>query len=334
MNRPPLLYFASNGLGENLQASPAMRRLKLAHTLYVVAKMPVHLAIHPDCYDRMFAFTSYTINHMLGDLKLELAKHPQPVPYSHHLDAFPEIRSELEDLGFITPKGPRLAPADPCSASRVFWHRVVGKEHAYPRDQDGMMIAAYPDIQRDADYDVLVSTGSSEKMRRLLEHVAVAICNQLHAQGYRVCLHTAGGRPDTLRAKIGCALNRWSDGTMTQLKELVYGSRVIVSPDSGPVHLALAYGRKVLFLESREDARQVIDPLHNKQVTVYRMHDAPCLQNCSARRPKFDQWPKSPNRAGEKDYPHNLECGEADKVPCLLLPPDAIKTLCALPIFQ
>lgn len=321
--KPPLLYFCSNGLGENLQASPAMRALKREFYLIALCRSPVHLVIHPDCYNELIAFDSNnptkTLNHILARLAAANASKTtdlEPTPWTAHLDPNATIRDELVARGLIYEQRERKGPGYPCSASRCFYCKVTG---VIPHALEGsmMMTAAEPDSKRDGEYDILVSTGSAEKARRLPETQAVMLCNQLMQHGYKVCLQTAGGRPDNLHPRAGVALNRWNPGTMEQLKELVWGVRLVIGPDSGTNHLALAYGKKLIFLESREAFKHVVDPAYSDRCENV-LHPAPaCLENCAARRSDLDKWPVKDSRPASKEYPHNLECFNLPEVPCL-----------------
>lgn len=337
--KPPLVYFCSEGVGENLQASGAMRQLKRDHHLIVVCKQNPSNVLHPDCYSELVTFTGDNFPSAIVKLKKMLAEFGTPVPWTAHLDPYEFILEALQDKELIAEFLPRRAPPWPCSAALAFWGKTVrfidkkDSEHI-PGPDKLRMTARFPDNQRVGDYDFMVSMGSAESMRRLPESVAVGICNRLNRNGHRVVLHGAMARPVGLHSQVATAQNRWSDGSIHQLMDLMYGIRALVSPDSGPAHLALAYGKKVLFLESREHYNAVVDASHHEQAFLLRLPDPACDKACSARRPDFDTWPAAGSATAAPGYPFNLACSKFGNVPCLTFSPEQIEALCSLPIFK
>lgn len=191
-----------------------------------------------------------------------------------------------------------------------------------------LMSAAEPDLKREGDYDVLVCMGSGEKMRRLPEKVAIDLCNRLRRDGKRVALVTNKTRPDELHSKCGCCITRFGHaGTMEQLKELVWGVQTVISPDSGPVHLALAYGKRVVFLESREHARDVVDAVYDDKLHVVRMTAPKCDTRCHARREDVTAWPKESRSMVGPGYPAGLVCAGEATVPCLRFTPEQLEEI-------
>lgn len=312
MSKELIIYWASCGLGENLQASAAMRALKRTRHVLLVARDPIHRVIHEDCFDELFTFAQgdpKSTADVIHRLKCRTADEPHPVPWTAHLDAPKPIVEELERLGFTAELLPREFPKTPTSASRAFYGRVTGQD---AQGEDLRMIAAPPEEKRASDYDVLVSIGSAERMRRLPEAPLVAICNGLHRRGLRVVLHSHGAKPEGLHTKVGYARNGWSDGTIHQLKELVWGVKFVIGPDSGTNHLALAYGKKLVFLESREHVRGVVDAVYDDVCLPWRMDHPRCMMDCAARRKVFEEWPRLP-----EGYPFTIDCSKEENVPCL-----------------
>lgn len=305
------IYFLSCGLGENLQASSAMRHLKRTRHILLVAREPLDLVIHPDCYDEILTWRPGTEEDAAHRIKLKTASLDGPAPWTCHLDP-PAWCAELERGGFIVEQRHEF-PKVPRSAARAFWWRITGA----PVEGDLLMSAKEPERKMNGDYDVLVCLGSGEKMRRLPERIAVDLCNRLRMAGKRVGLVTHGNRPDKLHSKIGCVINRWNAGTLEQLKEVIWGVQTVVSPDSGPVHLALAYGKHVVFLESREHARDVVDAVYDDKLHVVRMTNPKCDLRCHARRPDVAAWPKEPASLMGKEYPMGLACNQEAETPCL-----------------
>ena len=326
MSKPSIVYFASNGLGENLQASPAMRKLRTKFHVLMVCRDPIHAVLDKECYDELFTWNQYNWEQTAYKLKVRIST-TDDVLWTGHLDCHEYfLNSDLMSGGFLK-EARREHHRGQTSASRAFWHRVVGAGgfgFGDPSAKELRMSAAPPDQHVRNDYDTLVSLGSGESIRRLHEPTAVAICNELNRRGRKVVLHTNSGRPSNLHSKVGCAMNRWNEGTISQLQSLLWGVDLMIGPDSGPVHLALAYGKKVIFMESREHIRNVIDAVHMPQATVWRDPKPACDQGCHARRPKFEEGKNcGPN------YPWCLACAEKRPVPCLSLAPGQVVEMLA-----
>lgn len=326
MTRPLIIYWGSNGIGECIQASPAMRWLKRTHHVLLVIREPLDAVVHPDCYDEIMTWRQDSWESAAHALKVRVASLDGPAPWTAHLDP-PAWCAELEAQGFVVEQRHEF-PKRPCSATEAFWFRVTN-ESWLPGRSEFTMSAKEPDLKREGDYDILVCIGSAERMRRLPERVAVDLCNRLQRDGKRVALVTHGNRPDGLHTKIGCVINRWNAGTLEQLKEVIWGVKTVISPDSGPVHLALAYGKRVVFLESREHARDVVDAVYDDQLHVVRMASPKCDTRCHARRENVAAWPSEPRSMVGPDYPHGLACsGEVD-VPCLRFDNAMLDEICA-----
>lgn len=324
MNKPPILYFCSNGLGENLQASPAMRALKREFHVIALCRSPIHAVIHPDCYNDLITFRNDDAVKFVPEIIAALAAANKSkttdlelTPWTAHLDPQDAIHAALVARGLIYEHRERKGPGAPGSASRCFYHKVNGPIPEGLGCGIIKMSAAEPDVKREGDYDILVSSGSAEKCRRLPELQQVMLCNQLMELGFRVCLQTAADRPEKLHPRCGVALNRWNLGTIEQLKELVWGVRLVIGPDSGTNHLALAYGKKLIFLESREAYTAVVDPVYMDTAQYVYKSFPDCLKNCAARRDNREQWPAAGSKAASPGYPHNLECFNLPEVPCL-----------------
>lgn len=310
-----------------------MRMLKKNNHIIMVCKVPIHTVIHPDCYDELVTFVFHEQDKLIHWLKVRTANTPKPVPWTSHLDPPAEVVLQLTEGGFIYESVPRKGPGYPTSATREFLHKVA-RLPENPNPHQLLMCANPPERKSSGEYDVLVSMGSAEKMRRFNENDAVDLCNALVKAGLKVVLHANSRPANNLHSKVGCALNRHNEGTMEQLKELVWGSRLIMGPDSGTNHLALAYGKPVVFFESREHFAGVVDIVYVGSAHRWVKENPRCALNCHARRRIFDEWPKAPAQLTGPTYPHALECAQEPSIPCLRLSAKEIVGIIELPIVQ
>jgi heptosyltransferase I len=174
-------------------------------------------------------------------------------PGIHVLDA---IGSFCEPLGLVQ--------------ERVEWRLPVPDEaHDWARAQwpdDGMPV-------------LMVSPCSSHAVRNWRPERHAAVADHAIARGWRVVL--CGGRSqlerDTadaiLAAMSGTALDLVGKDTLKQLPALLARASLVMTPDSGPMHIANAMGTKVLGLHAASNPARS-GPYSDRRYCVDRYDDA------------------------------------------------------------
>ncbi|MEO6227635.1 MAG: glycosyltransferase family 9 protein [Thermomonas sp.] len=181
-------------------------------------------------------------------------------PGIHVLDA---IGSFCEPLG--------LVPAD------VVWNLPV------PDDAHAWVRAQWPD---DGIRTLMVSACSSHPLRNWHPQRHAALNDHAIDQGWRVVL--CGGRSELERSTgdaILAAMRPKEDGTqvldligkdtLKQLPALLARADLLVTPDSGPMHIANAMGSKVLGLHAATNPDRS-GPYSDRRYCVDRYDDAAC----------------------------------------------------------
>jgi heptosyltransferase I len=152
----------------------------------------------------------------------------------------------------------------------VAWHLPVPDEsHAWARAQ-------WPD---DGVPTLLVSPCSSHALRNWRAERHAALADHAASRGWRIVL--CGGRSalerDTadaiLAAMRGPALDLVGKDTLKQLPALLQRADLVVSPDSGPMHIANAVGSKVLGLHAASNPARS-GPYSDRRYCVDRYDDA------------------------------------------------------------
>jgi heptosyltransferase I len=175
-------------------------------------------------------------------------------PGIHVLDA---IGSFCEPLGLVQ--------------DRVEWNLPVPDDaHAWARAQ-------WPD---DGAPTLLVSPCSSHALRNWRADRYAALADHAAARGWRVVL--CGGRSalerDTTDAILAAmsakgALDLVGKDTLKQLPALLARADLVVTPDSGPMHIANAMGAKVLGLHAASNPARS-GPYSDRRYCVDRYDDA------------------------------------------------------------
>ena len=175
-------------------------------------------------------------------------------PGIHVLDA---IGSFCEPLGLVQ--------------DRVEWNLPVPEEaHAWARAQ-------WPD---DGVPTLLVSPCSSHALRNWRADRHAALADHAAARGWRVVL--CGGRSalerettDAILAAMSttAALDLVGKDTLKQLPALLARADLVVTPDSGPMHIANAMGTKVLGLHAASNPARS-GPYSDRRYCVDRYDDA------------------------------------------------------------
>lgn len=152
----------------------------------------------------------------------------------------------------------------------VAWRLPVPDEaHAWARAQ-------WPD---DGAPTLLVSPCSSHALRNWPAERHAALADHAASRGWRIVL--CGGRSalerDTadaiLAAMRGPALDLVGKDTLKQLPALLQRADLVVSPDSGPMHIANAVGSKVLGLHAASNPARS-GPYSDRRYCVDRYDDA------------------------------------------------------------
>ena len=174
-------------------------------------------------------------------------------PGGHHVqDAF---------LQFLAPLGLERGP--------VQWRLPVPVEaHAWAREQ----------LPGDTP-TLLVSPCSSHALRNWRSERYAAVADHAAASGWRVAI--CGGRSglerrtadEILAAMRHPAIDLVGKDTLKQLLALLARATLVMSPDSGPVHMANALGTPVLGLHACTDAERS-GPWSDRRWTVNRYDEA------------------------------------------------------------
>ena len=171
----------------------------------------------------------------------------------HVLDAIGSFR---EPLGLVQ--------------DRVEWKLPVpGDAHAWARAQ-------WPD---DGTPTLVVSPCSSHVLRNWRAQRYAAVADHAASQGWRVVL--CGGRSalerdmaDAILATMRApALDLVGKDTLKQLPALLARARLVMTPDSGPMHIANAMGTKVLGLHAASNPGRS-GPYSDRRYCVDRYDDA------------------------------------------------------------
>ena len=153
---------------------------------------------------------------------------------------------------------------------RVEWYLPV------PADAREWARAQWPD---DGRRTLVVSPCSSHPLRNWSAERNAAVAAHAAAQGWRVVL--CGGRSalerDTADAIIAAAgmplLDLVGKDTLKQLPALLERADLVMTPDSGPTHIANAMGTKVLGLHAATDPARS-GPYSDRRYCVDRYDDA------------------------------------------------------------
>lgn len=144
-----------------------------------------------------------------------------------------------------------------------------------PEDAHGWAAQQLPGAQP----TLLISPCSSHALRNWRPERYAAVADHAAQYGYRIAL--CGGRSALERATADAilsnmnapAINLTGKDTLKQLAALLRRADVLLSPDSGPVHIANALARKVIGLYACTDATRS-GPYSDLRYTVNRYDDA------------------------------------------------------------
>ncbi|MBC8086040.1 MAG: glycosyltransferase family 9 protein [Phycisphaerae bacterium] len=142
-------------------------------------------------------------------------------------------------------------------------------------------LPAPPILPGDGPVVVMVPGGArnvlrDDHLRRWPVDAWVAAAAELVTRGYRV---VAAGAPsdheECARVELAGALNLCGRTNLLQLAALLHRADVVVTHDSGPLHLSLALERPVVALFGPTSPLQFLPP-HSRTTVLTRAHELPC----------------------------------------------------------
>src|SRR5690606_28657626 len=153
---------------------------------------------------------------------------------------------------------------------KVVWNLPV------PDDARAWARAQWPD---DGSPTLLISPCSSHALRNWRSDRYAAVADHAAARGWRVVL--CGGRSDLERDTADAimaamqtpALDLVGKDTLKQLPALLERADLVMTPDSGPMHIANAVGTKVLGLHAASNPARS-GPYSDRRYCVDRYDDA------------------------------------------------------------
>lgn len=306
----PLTYFCSNGLGENLCQSPIIRYLSKVHEVIVVC---------PDNCAILFQGLAH-VKEVKTWSEVGFKEYGDGTFHTSKLDKDGEWLSahytHWNGNGINLFKGEVQSDYISAYFSRVFSPDILNTLKC----NDVVMDPPLQDKSVGHVIDVSIFEGSTEPTRHLPSEYGTKLYTKLKKRGLEVSYFTAGGRGEESFVRVNKAIQR---------------SKLVVSPDSGPLHLALSHGANVLALTTRELAENIINPVYYPQTHIWTMPSPSCDLQCNgARHQQHSNMPRGYRRpmkwlkgiSGKENYPFCLECW-GKKAPCLTLSEENILEL-------
>ena len=277
MNR--LIYFATNGLGECICQSPAIRQLAKDNDVLVVAPpniVPYFCSIPSvkEVMDRTTVkFRDYGDGSFSCDPDLMNIGHGWTSP---HYNEWVDIKERFTRKG----SGQSDYVTGYCNA-------ILGPQATKEMKEQDFFLEA-PEVEPITKApDVVLFQGSLERLRRLPDEYLVKLYSKLRGRGFTVSLFTATG-------------NRGGEDDFKCIANHIGNAKLVITPDSGPFHLSLALKTKTLFLPTREHWSYSYHPVYQGIVyTWMKQKGMSCDQSCRGRV-LHKQLPQN--------YPVNMAC--------------------------
>lgn len=272
--RKPMLYFGSTGLGEMIAQTPVMRQLSLfGYDIVLVA--PENLRRYFASIPYIKEFISYDQSKFQdlgkGTFKCDSLCY---LPGSCHWNSCHWRNWQDGPMGMK-----KVSEGHGGSYPENYMSKIFGEEYSRELNPRAYIMDA-PEVEPyEGGLKVVVSHGSFEALRRF-----------------------SGTVIESLLEKYG-QNSALPDRDMGRALRMIKACEVLVTPDSGHFWAALALGKKVVVMPSRE---HIMHPevYHNK-VAIYSVHNPSCAQECR----------RLTGEAGE-GYPMNMKCW-GTHAPCL-----------------
>lgn len=170
------------------------------------------------------------------------------------------------------------------------------------------------DIPSQSSGDMVICQGSNDKLRRLTPGTIYNFTKVAPNAIYLVEKNIAQ-LLDFNHRKIKHIITSPSEETNLEKMISLFQSRprVVIGPDTGPIHLALAYKIPTIWLETRLRVETIIDYQYKDLVTLYRKTRIFCNQDCNARLfgkqlNAFNMMETLPTLTEKETEPNHLDC--------------------------
>jgi hypothetical protein len=269
--KPNALYIGSHGMGENICQIPAIRKASEKYNLCLTV---------PDNLVELFRAIPW-VNHVYPwsefDIKIlnsTVFTNGMIDKFGYHLALSVYYDTLSGDKALLVPRHGVGDAMDYVSGMYV----AVNGHEAYNNAtaEDLIMRFVMPDGFEEPLTEfpqVALIQGSGEPVRQLPDDTFQMLQEGLMDREIPFYCQPSGTRD------------------MKTLCRAIYNSELVITPDTGPLHLALALGKQVILLESRETAEQVIGRYNRKQVHVVSMAEPDCGRDCHTRTCRKDTVP-------------------------------------------
>jgi hypothetical protein len=288
-----IFYIGSAALGEMLAQTPVIKRLRESYFVTLVAPRNLEYILGDQAVaDNFLSYETASFRNNGGRcFHALLPEKPGPLWTSCHFD----VRDGSAEHAI---KATRLVENETEGLYLETYMRAIYGSREYLGDYK-MHTSYIPPRRTNA---VVVCDGSYEKIRSFSTDTTMRIVTPLMKD-----------LPIKLISDVLLPRN-----DMKRMAQMVAGCDLLISPDTGPMWLALALGKKVICLPTREDV--IVPPIYEKQITIIRKQEPRCDRACRAMS-RFSSTPEN-----LENYPKKLACWGSHP-PCLALEEDEIRHL-------
>lgn len=306
-------YFATPGLGENVQQTPIMRVLdQLGYRIQLVIRKRIAPAFELLPYlESVLPYGEEELLHKHGntDISLDTLCPIRPTDVVLSCNRIGNnIRKKTRHI--FDPSSP-LYPVLPSDNNKSYQEGWASR-HGIKLENLDM------DVEFCEDYDgslthpaIGVCPGSGEKIRRLPISTIDSLVTALsHISQVLILGHDLDGQVRRIKLGINMTGPMTPKSLRTSLSYLK-NLQLFISTDSGLSFCAIALGIPTIIIQTRTGS-EVIAEIHRNTVRMYRKKNPQCSQNCIP----YLRLSGSPYKV-PSDYPQSLECNQSDSIPCL-----------------
>ena len=307
----PAYYIGSTGLGENLQAVPAMRALAQLHKTRVtpVIRIPHHAVFQFDD-EELAPAIGWPLHYGDGEVVMDKAL----LGYLKSRDQFFRLASHMRINCDISPASRNTIISMRPSSDRLDVVRSIYTRFGGPPmvPAETFKLSCYfkglEDIRPVRNHAVICA-GSGEALRQLPLASMELIAGACKERGFRhITLLLAANQVVSHPIPFPFVPDLRTEKSLLSSARVIANAGVVITPDSGLFNLALALGKKCVWLESREPAIDLISPICMEQIVQFRKESPACNLGCRAR---------NEDGYNQPNYPLGLACWEKSPAPCL-----------------
>jgi ADP-heptose:LPS heptosyltransferase len=279
--KPKLLYFSSDGLGENIFATPTLKFLSEHYDIDFVIKEHYSLFFENYKFIKLIKVPKIKDWGNIERHKDYFSQYLNFNEYDFITSHFQRIVDNCKNLKIDTISNIKNVP-EQLSCCENYLQKFGGDISS-----QNTHFCEIDEVKFDGFKKIILYMGSNENIRRLpVEYYneILKFLNYNFSDEYKIyCIYNNKYESEILNYGIHLKLNNSSEDSKIILDLFKSGVSLMIGPDSGLTQVALTFKIPQIWIETRDRLESIIPKYYYNIIKVFRSELPNCLRHCKAR---------------------------------------------------